>query len=306
MSDLILHHYPTSPFAEIVRMALGAKGLAWRSVTQPVILPRPHLIPLTGGYRRIPVLQIGADLYCDTQVILREIDRRFPDPPLTPPGQEGLAWALRHWAGGQFFQACVGIIFGTLGDRVPKDFIADRERLSGRPFDVAAMQAAAPMLVDQWRAQASWIEERCASGGRFLMCDAAGLADFACAMPFWFLRSGLAPMFDALMAPLPAAAAWFERVVAIGHGRPEPFDAADAFAIASDAMPAPALPSQPEPQAFGPGDRVFVMADDYGRDPIEGVVTHCSAQRIAIARNAGDAGEVVVHFPRAGFLVRRQ
>ena len=40
---------------------LGFKGLAWKSVEQPPILPKPDLTPLTGGYRRIPVLQEGAD-----------------------------------------------------------------------------------------------------------------------------------------------------------------------------------------------------------------------------------------------------
>ena len=116
MSEIILHHYPTSPYGAMIRMALGIKGLAWRSVIQSNMMPRPHLTPLTGGYRRIPVMQIGADIYCDTQIILRELDRRFPDPPLEPAGQEGLGWALRHWTGGPFFQSCVGIIFGTLGD----------------------------------------------------------------------------------------------------------------------------------------------------------------------------------------------
>jgi glutathione S-transferase len=78
MSDMILHHYPASPFSEKVRVAFGIKGLAWKSVIIPRILPKPDLMPLTGGYRKTPVLQIGADIYCDTQLILREIERRAP------------------------------------------------------------------------------------------------------------------------------------------------------------------------------------------------------------------------------------
>ena len=76
MAEIILHHYDTSPFSEKVRVMLGVKGLSWRSVIQPVIMPKPELVPLTGGYRRIPVLQIGADVYCDTQVILAELEAR--------------------------------------------------------------------------------------------------------------------------------------------------------------------------------------------------------------------------------------
>jgi len=62
MSEVILHHYPMSPYAEKTRRALGIKKLAWRSVTIPVIMPKPDLMPLTGGYRKTPVMQIGADI----------------------------------------------------------------------------------------------------------------------------------------------------------------------------------------------------------------------------------------------------
>ena len=99
--EIILHHYDTSPFSEKVRLMFGIKGLAWRSVIQPVIMPKPDLIPLTGGYRRIPVLQIGADVYCDTQVILAEIERRYPDPPVV----RGADWAVNLWADRMWFQA---------------------------------------------------------------------------------------------------------------------------------------------------------------------------------------------------------
>ena len=77
MADLILHHYDISPYAEKIRLAFGLKGLAWRSVIQPMVLPKPDLMPLTGGFRRTPVLQVGADIYCDTLCIAMELDRRF-------------------------------------------------------------------------------------------------------------------------------------------------------------------------------------------------------------------------------------
>ncbi|MGH7017617.1 MAG: glutathione S-transferase N-terminal domain-containing protein, partial [Caulobacteraceae bacterium] len=79
--DIILHHYDASPFSEKVRLLLGLHGMAWRSVIQPVIMPKPDLVALTGGYRRIPVLQIGADVFCDTQAILAELARRAGAAP---------------------------------------------------------------------------------------------------------------------------------------------------------------------------------------------------------------------------------
>ncbi len=54
MSELILHHYANSPFSEKVRLVLGLKGLSWRSVTVPVMMPKPDVLALTGGYRRTP------------------------------------------------------------------------------------------------------------------------------------------------------------------------------------------------------------------------------------------------------------
>ena len=85
MTDIILHHYDTSPYAEKVRTGLGLKGLAWASVELPVIMPKPNLTALTGGYRKTPVLQIGADIYCDSQLIMRELERRYPTPSFIPP-----------------------------------------------------------------------------------------------------------------------------------------------------------------------------------------------------------------------------
>ena len=104
--EIVLHHYPSSPFSEKVRVALGIKGLAWRAVEQPVIMPKPDLVPLTGGYRKIPVMQIGADIYCDTQIVLREIERRHPTPAL----QGGLGYATAFWSDRPFFLPSVGVV----------------------------------------------------------------------------------------------------------------------------------------------------------------------------------------------------
>ena len=73
-TELILHHYPSSPFAEKVRLVLGFKQLPWKSVIIPSVMPKPDVVALTGGYRRTPVLQIGADIYCDTSLICEVLE----------------------------------------------------------------------------------------------------------------------------------------------------------------------------------------------------------------------------------------
>src|ERR1051326_3820360 len=91
MTDVILHHYDISPYSEKVRLGLGLKGLAWASVEMPVIMPKPDLTALTGGYRKAPVLQIGADIYCDSQLIMRELERRHPSPSFYAAGRGAAA-----------------------------------------------------------------------------------------------------------------------------------------------------------------------------------------------------------------------
>ena len=108
MTDFILHHYDLSPFAEKVRIGLGLKQAAWKSVDIPIIMPKPDLMPLTGGYRKTPVMQVGADIYCDTQLIMLELERRLPSPPFLPKGREGEARAITMWIDRNMFAPAVG------------------------------------------------------------------------------------------------------------------------------------------------------------------------------------------------------
>src|SRR5580704_12475067 len=232
--DIILHHYDTSPFSEKVRLLLGLKGLSWGSVIQPTIMPKPDLTPLTGGYRRIPVLQVGADVFCDTQVILAEVAARAGGEPL-----DGVGWAVNLWADRLFFQATVPIIFGEI--EVPKAFIEDREKLSGRPFDAAAMKAAGLPMRGQWRAQAAWIDAGLAKSD-FLAGAAAGLADIAAYMNFWFLGGAVPKIAAELMEGMPKLAAWRARMAGIGHGQRSEMTTTDALEVARTSEPGTYVP----------------------------------------------------------------
>jgi glutathione S-transferase len=268
---IILHHFEESPFSEKVRLVFGLKNIAWTSVRISRIMPRPDLMPMTGGYRRTPVLQIGADIYCDTQVILRELDRRFPEPTLFPAGYQGVASATAMWTDRAFFQSTVNLVFGSLADKVPPDFIADREKLRGAKFDVAAMASAIPQMRDQFRAHVQWIE---------------------------------AQLADRLLAEFAGTRAWETRMRAVGHGPRSEMSTAAALDIAAGATPQTVvLPDPNDPNGRKPGDRVEVMPDDYGKVKVSGEIVALSSEHIAIRRQDPRAGEVVVHFPRAGFVV---
>ena len=297
--EIILHHYDTSPFSEKVRVRLGIKGLPWRSVIQPVIMPKPELTPLTGGYRRIPVMQIGADVYCDTQVILAEIEARHRKPDVI----KGADWAVNLWADRLFFQATVAVVFGEIGEAVPKEFIKDREELSGRPFDMAAMKSVAGPMKSQWRAHAAWIERGLASND-FLGGSTPSLSDVAAYMNIWWLDRAAPGPAKALLDGLPKTVDWRERVRALGHGRRTDMTGAEALEIARKSTPVGATGNDAaDPSGLKPGDTVAVRADDYGRDAIEGRLVSVSAERITIARDAGELDLTHVHFPRVGYLL---
>jgi glutathione S-transferase len=301
-SEPILHHFDTSPFSEKVRLMFGLKGLAWRSVEIPSIMPKPDYTPLTGGYRRTPSMQIGADIYCDTQVILAEIEARWPEPRAV---RGGLDWAVNLWADRLFFGATVPIIFGVLGDQVPEAFIKDREAMSGRPFDTRAMKAASKPLEQQWRGEAAWIEDQLAQTGTgWLQGEEPGLADISAYMNVWFLNNALPGKVEALIPGMPRLEAWRKAVAAIGHGRRTEMSGAEALALAKVSQPAPALIHDPnDPLALDPGAKVVVMADDYGRDPVAGTLMAATPRSLTIAREDPATGTVHVHFPRAGFFV---
>jgi glutathione S-transferase len=302
MAEIVLHHYDSSPFSEKVRVMLGVKDLAWRSVIQPTIMPKPDLVALTGGYRRAPVMQIGADIYCDSQVILAELEARQP----TPPVLRGPGWAVNLWADRLFFQTTVAVVFAEIGDRVPQAFLDDREKLSGRPFDVAAMKAAGPLMRQQWRAQAAWTEQGLAAAGDFLGGSTPALGDIATYMNVWWLSAAAPAVAGQLLEGLSLTQAWRARMAAIGHGARSEMTPAEALKIAMSSHAGPSPPiDQADPSGLAPGDAVTVRADDYGRDPVEGRLVSVTADRIVVARDCGELDLLHIHFPRVGYLLSR-
>ena len=307
---IILHHFDRSPFSEKIRVVFGFKRLSWRSVRIPPIMPKPDLMPLTGGYRRTPVMQIGADVFCDTQIIMREIERRFPSPTLFPSGGLGVPWAVGMWTDRAFFQSVVNLVFGTLGPKVPQAFIDDRSRLRGGKFDLLKMRAAIPQMRDQMRAHLGWIEAQLADGRKWLLGDFS-LADVSAYMNVWYVRSNLLAEedravagLDRIFAGLEQVAAWESRMRALGHGLREEMSADEALDIAAKASPETFAGNDPDdPNGRKVGERVLVAPDDYGKVEVGGEIVSLSAQHIAIRRADERVGEIVVHFPRAGFLV---
>jgi glutathione S-transferase len=305
VDEIILHHFTGSPFAEKVRVALGIKGLAWRSVLIPRIMPKPDLMPLTGGYRKTPVMQIGADVYCDTQCIVRELERRFPEPSLYRGTDAGTANALAFWCDRTLFSPAVGIVFAATPERLEPGFIEDRSKFMGRELNVERLKAATPVMVDMLRPQLAWIEAMLEDGRPFLTGAHPTLVDCSVYNPTWFITTNMSAD-TAPLDELPKLRAWYQRMAKIGHGKPTDMTSQDALAVAKAAKPS-TQPRVDEHDSLGrkPGMRVTVTPDDAGRDPVAGELVTISPYEVVIRRSDPQVGEVDVHFPRAGFVVQK-
>jgi glutathione S-transferase len=308
MSDLILHHYPTSPFAEKIRLILGHKQLAWKSVFIPMIMPKPDLTALTGGYRKTPVLQIGADIYCDTALICDVLEHRVPTPTLYPEAVKGAARIVAQWADGALFTAAMAYNFQPAG--VAQVFAgAPAEGVQAFVADRAAMRAGAPRMSssDAAATYKSYLRRvaNMLHGQDFLFGAQPCVADFAVYHPLWFTLErtpALADIFEAT----PEVKTWMARMKTIGHGTAEKFSAAQALDVASNATPAALHDDVFQDEHGIPlGSKVVIAAENFGPEPTEGELIAATRTRYTLRRTDERAGTVHVHFPRVGFTLKK-
>jgi glutathione S-transferase len=304
LQDVILHHYPPSPFSEKVRVGFGIKKLAWRSVEIPRVPPKPELMPLTAGYRRTPVMQIGADIYCDSQCILRELQRRFPEPTFYPGGGDGMPWGINRWTD-TVFDAAAGVVLGANADQLPEAFAKDRGRLYfGPSYDYEIIKANVPHAAAQLRGQLGWIDQRLATGRNFMLGDKPGLPDAVAYYLVWFTR-GRWQSGAELLAEFPALEAWEKRVAAIGHGDVKDMTAGEALDIAKASKTGTPEKADPrDPQGIKPGMTVSIVADvDGGETPVTAKVRAVDRETISVLHDEDRVGTVCIHFPRVGYRV---
>lgn len=297
----ILHQYATSPFSELVRAAFGLKSMAWQSVMIPNIMPKPDLVELTGGYARTPVVQIGADIFCDTAAIMAAIDHLQPEPSLYPPPLGALHKVLANWAGGPQFMAHVGAALGAMPEgALPQAFIDDRKGRFG--LDMTSLSRATPHLTTQALTAAHWLDTSLGDGRAFIGGHAPGHADLAFYSNIWFVRGNpFAKAATAEILALPHLARWYDRVAGLGHGMPETITAAAAIAIAAAATPARVSGGIDAP--FTQNQMVAIKTDGSRDAPVVGRLAQCDPTGIVILRSGERCGDVAVHFPRLGQMV---
>jgi glutathione S-transferase len=318
MSDIILHHYPNSPFSEKIRLIFGYKGLNWQSVIIPPIMPKPDVIALTGGYRKTPFMQIGADIYCDSALICDVLEKIQPNPTLYPEHQKGAARIVAQWADTTLFWAAMGYSFSPAGAAQmfgidspqateaienAKIFAEDRAKMrSGMPRMPAADAAAS--YKSYLRRISNMLDEQ-----PFLMGDQPCIADFAVYHPLWFTRHRMSVMtgiFDAT----PNVLSWMDRMAAIGHAQSSILNAIDSIAICANNTTA-SIESDDVTSTFQDehgiplGSTVTVASESFGPEPTHGELIAATRMHYTLRRQDERVGEVHVHFPRIGFILKK-
>jgi glutathione S-transferase len=273
-----------------------------------MIMPKPDLTALTGGYRKTPVLQIGADIYCDTALICDVLEQLAPEHTLYPDALQGAARIVAQWADSALFTAAMAYNFQPAGvaqvfAQAPAEavqaFVADRTAMRGGAARMASADATGTYKT-YLRRIANMLH-----GQDFLFGDQPCVADFAVYHPLWFTQErtpALAGIFDAI----PEVKNWMARMQAIGHGTPGKCSGEEALQLARSSTPA-AVQGEvfQDEHGIALGSQVVIAADNFGLEPTEGELIAATRTRYTLRRTGDRSGTVHVHFPRVGFTLKK-
>lgn len=309
MADLILHHYLTSPFSEKVRLILGAKKLPWKSVFIPPIMPKPDVEVLTGGYRKTPFLQIGADMYCDSALIADVLEHLQPEPTLYPEPEKGMSRILAQWADTTLFWAAMAWnlqprgaaeVFAKALPEAAKAFGEDRGKMSAGNMTRLRPADATSAYKSYLRRLSDMLDEK-----PFLLGEVPSIADFSAYHPLWYTRR--IESVRTILDLTPAVIDWLDRMAAIGHGVPEKFTSDEAIAVAKAATPHTLLTDSTFQDDHGIplGSAVTVRAESFGLEETPGTLVAATRTHYTLERSSERTGTVHVHFPRIGYVLKK-
>lgn len=302
MTTLILHHYPMSPFSQKIRSMLGYTRQSWQSVITREMPPRPMVARLAGGYRKIPVAQIGADIFCDSRTIATEIARLSGRPELALENCSAEVQAYASNVDLDIFFACV-LAGGSkkLNRKVRQSmslldigrFLWDRINLGRKAsVKIVGLRQARPRALEH----IAEVEARLQDD--FLFGAHPDHADFSTYHSLWFIRDlGESRMINAF----PKTMAWMDRMKAFGDGTRTEITAEQALDIAKNATPRPIAEEHRTDPLIG--KPVSIAPSDYGQVPTAGTLVGATPTQWILAREEKGLGTLHVHFPRQGFVL---
>jgi glutathione S-transferase len=302
VSRLILHQYEMSPFSEKIRRILAWKQLDWMAVRAPAIMPKPDLVALTGGYRKIPILQVGNHVYCDSARIADYLEDLQPERALYPAP---LARSLAEWADSALFGSAMPMVMRpTRFDELIRWLTPEEQR--GLLQDRKAMSQDAPRVAPGPKSLLAYFSlylrriEAALATHEYLLGSQPCIADFSAYHSLWIV--GL--VSPERLASCPNVHAWMQRIAALPAPQITNMTGAEALEVAraSDPIWIPDAAFE-DPMRLAPDTTVVIRANDYGRESVTGVLVSSTANEIVLRRDDERAGRVYVHFPRLGFEV---
>jgi glutathione S-transferase len=304
MPDLILHHYWPSPFAHKVRLALGLANAKWLSVEIPRVPPKPLLTPLTAGYRRTPILQIGADIYCDTQNIVRELADFGFSRALFPEGCMSKALAFSAWIDGAVFELAARVVITNALDTAPSEFIKDRGDLYFEPgWTNKKLNHDLSSVVLQLDAQLKNIDDILTCGENICSKELS-YADVSVAYLAWFLR-GRWEAGPKVLSRYPNICRIENAVYDCGEGQYQDLGGKEAMKIANDNIPKSLVGIDGSVMTeLSLNQRVGIRPRTQSSDPtVFGELRYLDRQRVSINNNEEEVGAIAVHFPISGYEI---
>jgi glutathione S-transferase len=308
VDQLILHQYQSSPFSEKIRAILSFKDVPWTAVEIPVTMPKPDVVALTGGYRRTPIMQIGAHIYCDSALIAEVLERLAPTPAIFPPESAGTARFFAQWADSTLFWTVASyafqpegaaVILAGLSPEQRQRFVADRAAFRGKLPRMSPPDATAALLIYLRRLETMLIDDRI-----WLLGYSASIADFSVYHCLWLVRRA-GPLGN-VIDDFPNVSQWYARIKQLVQPAQAEMTSEVALRHASDEEPQE-LESDfyTDTHGIALGERVTITPTDTGCDPVEGELVIAMRDELAVRRFDDRVGELIVHFPRIGFEMKR-
>lgn len=285
-------------------------------------MPRPDLSSLDVAYRRMPLLAIGKDIYCDSRLIISKLESLYPASALKPPtsADDGIRKLFETWTvdGGIFANAVKLMPYWLPGSFLSnKAFVDDRAQLSGRRMTAEVMEAGRPDGLQHLRLALDVLETTFFADGRewILGTKELSLADLDAVWPFeWlivdpFMKGALSEehINDGIY---PRTFAWVRRFM--GEVEKKKHQAPRPTTLDGEAMSSKVLNSSMTPEAtkfdsddplkVQAGDQVQVFPSDYGQNNKDhGTLLGLSTHEVVIRNKKG----LHLHFPRWNFRIQK-
>lgn len=171
----ILFLWPLSAWASKITAYFALRQIPYTTLEQPITQPRPDLAALGIKYRRIPLLSLGRDIYCDTLLILEKLEHLYPasatHPSITAtqPTEIALEKLLEKWTDVVVFKSAAAVISSDLELMKDAKFQSDREELWGRKWDADTQDRLRPAALADMRAHWDFLEQMLSDGRRWIL-----------------------------------------------------------------------------------------------------------------------------------------